>query len=90
MYSPYLFIFTYFGFFAPTYLLLGEASYSLYITHFGPVIALNQAREKGVEIGVIWVAITIVLSIITSIGFLKFVEIPARRAIRDRKPMRFT
>lgn len=74
----------------PWMLLLGEASYSLYITHFGPLIALIQAREKGVEIGVVWVAITILLCIIASIGFLKFVELPARRAIRDRKPMRFT
>jgi peptidoglycan/LPS O-acetylase OafA/YrhL len=42
------------------------------------------------EIGVVWVAIIIVLSIIASIGFLKFVEMPARRVIRGRQPMRFT
>lgn len=69
----------------PWMLLLGEASYSLYITHFGPVIAINQARAKGVEIEIVWVVITIVLCIIASIGFLKFVEMPARRAIRGRK-----
>lgn len=74
----------------PLMLLLGEASYSLYITHFGPLIALKQARAQGMEIGVVWVAIIIVLSIIASIGFLKFVEMPARRVIRGRQPMRFT
>ena len=72
----------------PWMLLLGEASYSLYITHFGLVIALLQARAKGVEIGVFWVAVSIVLTIIASIGFLKFVEMPARRVLRGRKPIR--
>jgi len=74
----------------PWMLLLGEASYSLYITHFGPLIAINQAKAQGVEIQVVWIAITIVLTIIASIGFLKFVEMPARRAIRGRKLKQLT
>ena len=71
----------------PWMLLLGEASYSLYITHIAPVVVLAQAKAKGVEIGDFWVAISIVLTIFASIGFLKFVEMPARRLLRGRKPI---
>ena len=69
----------------PWMLLLGEASYSLYITHFTTVIALNQAKAQGAEIGIVWVVMSILLCILASIGFLKFVEMPARRAIRGRR-----
>lgn len=72
----------------PWMLLLGEASYSLYITHITPVVILSQAKARGVEIGDFWVAITIVLTVIASIGFLKFVEMPARRVLRGPKPIR--
>ena len=71
----------------PWMLVLGEASYSLYIIHFGPVIAFGLAKAKGAEIQVVWVAITIMLCIIASIGFLKFVEMPARSALRGGKPI---
>ena len=69
----------------PWMLLLGEASYSLYITHFATVIALNQAKAQGAEIGIVWVVMSIMLCILASIGFLKLVEMPARRAIRGRR-----
>jgi len=70
----------------PWMLLLGEASYSLYISHFTPIIVLMHAKAKGFELGIFWAVILIILSIIASIWFLKFVEMPARRALRGSKP----
>ena len=60
-------------------ILLGEASYSLYLLHWIPALAMSRFYPDGVgaTTGVGIIAVCVVASIVT----YRFVEYPARRAI---------
>lgn len=68
-------------------LLLGEASYALYLFHL-PL--LSRVRELGAAMGVSWdrwwqpVVVAAVASLALSVAVLKLVEEPARRSVRRR------
>lgn len=68
-------------------LLLGEASYGLYLFHL-PL--LSRVREVGAAVGASWdrwwqpVVVAAVASLALSVAVLKLVEEPARRSVRRR------
>jgi peptidoglycan/LPS O-acetylase OafA/YrhL len=68
----------------PIIVYLGEISYSIYLTH-GPVWAFikNMARLVGVEISSpLLIGTTVLLVIFVSAATFRYVELPARQALR--------
>lgn len=66
----------------PWIVMLGEASYSLYITHWLLCVILLRKSQTGTVIAG-WVPFfAIIVSIMASIVFFKLIEYPARRLLR--------
>ena len=66
-------------------LLLGEASYSLYLIHWGPMVAMEHHFGAGGTPG--WVALlTTAGCVLASVAALKFIEKPARDWLRQKPP----
>lgn len=66
----------------PILVLLGEASYSLYLIHILPLNLLNSLRAGGIHIPT-WLAyLAIPVTITGSVLCFKFIEEPSRRLLR--------
>lgn len=66
----------------PWIVLLGEASYSIYILHWIPYSFLLDRRLSGMQIGIGGLAATILSICVVSIYAFRWIEAPARRALR--------
>lgn len=67
-------------------LLLGEASYSLYLIHYVVVMVLEERALGGNRPGLPLLVAAIVLTVLASIACYKLIEMPARRALRGSAP----
>jgi peptidoglycan/LPS O-acetylase OafA/YrhL len=67
----------------PWLVLLGEASYSLYLIHWIPYTILKRDAQAGHPVEVWICVVAIAATVIASMGFYKLVEVPARRAVRS-------
>jgi peptidoglycan/LPS O-acetylase OafA/YrhL len=71
---------------APVIVLLGEASYSLYMIHWLPVVILRDLTDDGRVEGYGWITLATALGcVLASIAFFKWFEAPARHFLRKRK-----
>jgi peptidoglycan/LPS O-acetylase OafA/YrhL len=72
--------------FAPTLLLLGTISYSLYLNHSLVIYGLGWVAGNGIATAAVWVLLSVAISAVT----YRFVERPAieagRRVMARRKP----
>ncbi|MOA51492.1 hypothetical protein D3C78_1746470 [compost metagenome] len=70
----------------PWIVLLGEASYSLYLLHWIPIVAMIYANYKGLPVtpGTVWLGIG--ATIAASIAAYRYLESPLRRHFARRAP----
>jgi peptidoglycan/LPS O-acetylase OafA/YrhL len=71
----------------PLLVLLGEASYALYITHWIFVMLFQRVIPGGRSLAVEWYILGILVSIIISVGFYFAIELPLRRVLRPRRSL---
>ena len=64
--------------------LLGEASYSLYMIQSLPVVILEIQQSDGNTLPQIDYILIILASVLASVGFFKFIEQPARLFLKDK------
>lgn len=63
-------------------LLLGEASYSLYILHWVFLYSIKYAKDYGYSLGPFVAPAGILFTVVVSVMFFKSVETPLRRLLR--------
>jgi peptidoglycan/LPS O-acetylase OafA/YrhL len=68
--------------------LLGEASYSLYILHWLPVLALLFARRAGMYVDPRLAVLAIALTVTASVLSYRLIEVPTRRLLRGTSRVR--
>lgn len=72
----------------PVAILLGEASYSLYILHWIPFTPLSYRVATGRSVGMVWAAVAMVGTLAVSVVTYQCIEVPARRYLRTRPAVR--
>jgi peptidoglycan/LPS O-acetylase OafA/YrhL len=69
----------------PILVVLGEASYSLYIVHWVPCSFFLYALKSGIHFNHMLYALAIPACVALSVFFYHFVELPARQFLTNRK-----
>lgn len=65
-------------------IILGDASYSIYLLHFGVLIAVFWLTgTQGVGLQILKFALVVPVTIVASIGLYRYYEAPCRRLLRD-------
>ena len=70
----------------PWVVLLGEASFSLFIIHIIPFMAMKYYQEaNGVVFNPLVTVAVIVATIVVSVLVYRYVEVPARKMLRGKQ-----
>jgi peptidoglycan/LPS O-acetylase OafA/YrhL len=64
--------------------LLGEASYSLYVIHWPLLVVFLHVLGNGRGISGGWAVAAIALTVCVSLGCYRYIEVPARRVLRPK------
>ena len=70
----------------PRMLVLGEASYALYVLHWLPVIPLSAHVAAGGSVGLLVPAVAVVLTASAALLCFRYLETPLRRRLRGPGP----